>query len=71
VELQMAVDLLMVAYYYDVEVRPTNAKLRISPFPSLSISNKVKFHITRQRREIAAAGAPNGSAPALGCPVLH
>jgi len=71
VELQMAVDLLMVAYYFDVEVRPTNAKLRISPFPSLSISNKVKFHIIRQRREIPAAGAPNGSAPGLGCPVLH
>ena len=71
VELQMAVDLLMVAYYYDVEVRPTNAKLRISPFPSLSISNKVKFHIAGQRREIPAAEAPNGSAPALGCPVLH
>lgn len=71
VELQMAVDLLMIAYYFDVEVRPANAKVRISPFPSLSISNKLKFHISGQRREIPATEAPSGSAPAMGCPVAH
>ena len=66
----MAVNLLMVAYYFDLDVRPSNAKLRISPFPSLTISNKVKFHIARQRREIPSVEAPNGST-AMGCPVLH
>ncbi|MCY3559380.1 MAG: cytochrome P450 [Chloroflexi bacterium] len=71
VELQMAVNLLMVAYYFDLDVRPSNAKLRISPFPPLTISNKVKFHIARQRHDIPSVDASNASAPAVGCPVLH
>ncbi|MXY85315.1 MAG: cytochrome P450 [Chloroflexi bacterium] len=71
VELQMAVDLMMIAHYFDLEIQPANAKLRISPIPSLSISNKVKFHISRKRREIPPPGESNGSAAAMGCPVLH
>ena len=54
VELQMVIDLLMLAYYFDIEVRPANARLRISPFPSQSISNKLKFVISGQRRDLPA-----------------
>ena len=71
VELQMAIDLLMIAYYFDIEVRPTNAKMTISPFPSLSISKKLKFHIAGQRREIPRVEASNGAAMPMGCPVAH
>ena len=71
VELQMAIDLLMLAYYFDIEVRPANAKMRISPFPSLSIGKKLKFHIAGQRHEIPRVEAPNGAGIPMGCPVAH
>ncbi len=71
VELQMAIDLLMLAYYFDIEVRPTDAKMRISPFPSLSIGKKLKFHIAGQRHEIPRVEAPNGAGMPMGCPVAH
>ena len=50
-ELQLAVNLLMIARYFTLEV-PTNYKLKISPFPSLSVDKKLKFIVTEQRREI-------------------
>jgi len=51
-ELQLAVNLLMVARYFTLEVSPANYKLRISPFPSLSPSRKLKFRIAEQVREL-------------------
>ncbi len=52
VEVQMAVDLLMIAHYFRIELSPADAKLRISPFPSMSPSNKVKFKLTEQLRAL-------------------
>ena len=52
VELQLAVNLLMIAHYFTIEVSPANYKLRINPFPSMSPSKKLKFHITEQKREL-------------------
>ena len=52
VDLQLAVNLLMVAHYFTLKVSPTNYKLRISPFPSLSPSKKLKFRIAEQVREL-------------------
>ena len=52
VELQLAVNLLMIAHYFTLEVSPANYKLRISPFPSMSPSKKLKFRITEQKREL-------------------
>ncbi len=52
VELQLAVNLLMIAHYFTIEVSPANYKLRISPFPSMSPSKKLKFRITEQKREL-------------------
>ena len=51
-ELQLAVNLLMVAHYFTLEVAPRNYKMRISPFPSLSPSRKLKFRIAEQVREL-------------------
>ena len=50
-ELHLAINLLMIAHYFTLEV-PANYKLKIDPFPSLSVSKKLKFLVTEQRREI-------------------
>ena len=71
VELQMAINLLMVAYYFDIGARPSNGKMRISPLPAMSVSNGVKLRIAAKRREIPTVGPANLSAPAMVCPVAH
>ena len=54
VELQLAVNLLMVAHYFTLEVFPAGRKLRFDPFPSMSPSRKLKLRIVEQRRRIRA-----------------
>ncbi len=51
-ELQLAVNLLMVAHHFTLEVSPANYKLRFNPLPSTKPTKKLKFHIAEQRREI-------------------
>ena len=51
-DLQLAVNLLMIAHYFDFKISPDNYKLRFNAFPSLKPSRKLKFHISDQRREI-------------------
>ena len=51
-DLQLAVNVLMVAHYFTLEVAPANYKLRFSPLPSMKPSKKLKFRIAGQRREI-------------------
>ena len=51
-ELQLAVNVLMVAHYFNIEVSPSNYKFRINPFPSLKPSKGLKFRIAERRREI-------------------
>ncbi len=53
-ELQLATTLLMLAHYFTIELSPANYKLRISPFPSMSLSKKLEFVISEQRRELPA-----------------
>ena len=53
VELQLAVNLLMIARYFTLEVSPANYKLRIDPFPSMSPSKKLK--IPHRRAEARAS----------------
>ena len=50
--LQLAVNVLMLAHYYDIEVSPSNYKLRFSPIPSMKPNKKLKFRIAGQRREL-------------------
>ena len=52
VELQLAINVLMVAHYFTIEVSPANYKLRFDPLPSMKPSKKLKFHIAGQRREL-------------------
>ena len=51
-ELQLAINALMLSHYFTLKIYPANYKLRISPFPNLSQSKKLRFTITEQRREI-------------------
>ena len=52
-ELQMAIDLLLMVYYFDLEIAPKNYKLKIAPFASMSPNKKLKFHIAGQRQELS------------------
>ena len=51
-ELQLAVNLLMLAHYFKIEMSPADYKLRFNPFPSLKPSKKLKFVVSEQRREL-------------------
>ncbi|MDE0394686.1 MAG: hypothetical protein OYK82_07910, partial [Gammaproteobacteria bacterium] len=55
-EMHLAVNLLMLAHYFTIEVSPAKytQKLRFNPFPSLKPSKKLKFRISEQRRELPA-----------------
>ena len=53
-ELQLAVNVLMVAHYFTLKVFPENFKLRFNPLPSMKPSKKLKFLIAEQRRELCA-----------------
>ena len=51
-ELQLAVNLLLLAHHFDILISPDDGKMRMNPFPSLSISKKIKFEIAGQRRPL-------------------
>ena len=51
-ELQLAINVLMIAHYFTLEVSPANYKLRFSPLPSMKPSKKLKFRIAEQKREL-------------------
>ena len=55
-EMHLAVNLLMLAHYFTIEVTPAKyaRKLRFNPLPSLKPSKKVRFRIAEQRRELPA-----------------
>ena len=50
--LQLAVNLLMLAHYFTLEVRPSNYSLRFSPLPSMKPTKKLKFLVAEQRRDL-------------------
>ena len=54
-ELQLAVNVLMVAHYFRLEVHPADFKLKFSPLPSMKPSKKLKIRIAEQLRELPAA----------------
>ena len=51
-EMQVALNVLLLAHYFTFELSPPGAKLRINPLPTQSISKKIKFVIKEKRREI-------------------
>ncbi|MYB10372.1 MAG: cytochrome P450 [Acidimicrobiia bacterium] len=53
-ELQLAINLLMMVHYYELEIAPRKYKLKISPFPSMSPNKKLKFRVAGIRHELPA-----------------
>ena len=51
-DLQLAVNVLMIAHYFTLKVSPANYKLRFSPLPSMKPSKKLMFLIAEQKREL-------------------
>ncbi len=51
-EMYLAVNLLMIAHYYTLEIAPKGYKLKISPFPSQSPTKRLKFRVAERRREL-------------------
>ncbi len=53
-ELQLAVNLLMIAHYFNLEVYPENYTLKYNALPSLKPNKKLQFRIAEQRHELLA-----------------
>ncbi len=51
-DLQLTVNVLMVAHYFNITVSPENYKLKLIALPNTKPSKKLKFRITEQRRKI-------------------
>ncbi|MCY4005444.1 MAG: cytochrome P450 [Rhodobacteraceae bacterium] len=51
-QLQLILNILMVAYYFEFETQPSEQKLRISPFPTMSVTEKYKIRISKQLHEM-------------------
>ena len=51
-ELQLAVNVLMVAHYFNIKVSPRDFKLKYDPIPSMKPSKKLKFLIAERRHEL-------------------
>ena len=51
-ELKLAVNVLMLAHYFEIKVSHADYKLKFSPLPSMKPSKKLKFLIAEQRREL-------------------
>ena len=52
-DLRLAVNVLMIARYFRLEVSPADYVLRFSPLPSMKPSKKLKFQIAEKRREVS------------------
>ena len=50
--LQIVINLLMLAYYFEFEPLPESYKLKISPVPTMSVSKKLKVRIGNQLRDL-------------------
>ena len=52
VELQMAVNILLIAYHLKLDVTPADYKLGFNPFPTSSPNKKLKFRVTQIRNPV-------------------
>ena len=52
-DLQLAINVLMIARYFRIEVSPANYVLRFSPLPSMKPSKRLKFRVAGQQRELS------------------
>ena len=51
-ELQMVVNLLVIAHHLELQMLPENYKMRINPFPTAAPSRKLKFRVARVRHPV-------------------
>lgn len=51
-ELQLALNVLLIAHYLELELVPKNYKLRLSPFPKMSPAKNFRFRVIRQRHPL-------------------
>ena len=51
-ELQMVVNLLVIAHHLELQMLPENYKMRINPFPTAAPSKKLKFRVSRVRNPV-------------------
>ena len=53
-DLQLAVNVLMIAHYFTLEVSPASYidALRFSPLPSMKPTEKLKFRIAERKRDL-------------------
>ena len=51
-DLQLAINVLMIAHYFRLEVSPANYALRFSPLPSLKPSGNLKFLVAERQRKL-------------------
>ena len=51
-DLQLIVNILMIAHYFDLKVSPTNYVLGFDPLPSMKPNKKLKFLIAEQMHEL-------------------
>ena len=49
VELQMAINLLFIAHYFDISVVPSDYEMAFNPFPTSAPNSKLRFRITKRR----------------------
>ena len=59
-EMHVALNVLLLAHHFTFELSPPDADLRISPLPTQSLSNKIKFVITEKRHEVPGPQRPAG-----------
>ena len=52
VELQLAVNVLLIAYHLKLEVTPDNYKMRMNPFPTSSPDKRLKFRVAEVRHPV-------------------
>ncbi len=50
-QLQMAINVLMIAHYFNLDVYPEKYNLKINPLPSMKPSKKLSFRIAERRRK--------------------
>ncbi|MCY3851625.1 MAG: cytochrome P450 [Acidimicrobiaceae bacterium] len=51
-ELHMALNALLVAHHFELEIAPKNYELKINPFASMSPNKKLKFAVAATRHEL-------------------
>ncbi len=51
-ELQLAVNVLMVAHYFNIDVYPRDYKLGFAPLPSMKPNKKLRFQVVEKRRKL-------------------